>query len=129
MALDDRCKGPQMWWSLAWRRQAPPLLYTSMTGICVYSSGGACLRHVCPYRSVGCLQQLVGNGETMDELYQSGWHLACQHQVTSPSSIAAAVLPLAGTEATGYNWDIALPCCQRAAAAGSQGPLLSTPGR
>src|SRR5712692_6437450 len=65
----------QMWLGSTWRRQAPPLLYTGMTGIpcivvaalasampahiaqldiyelCgegeVYSSGGACLRHAC----------------------------------------------------------------------------------
>ncbi len=42
---------------------------------------------------------------------------------------AAVVLPPAGTGATGYNWDIAPPFCQPAAAVESQGPRLSTPGR
>ncbi len=54
-APDDPCKGLQMWLGLAWRRQAPPLLYTH-DGHNVYSSGGACLRHARLHGLVECLQ-------------------------------------------------------------------------
>ncbi|HLQ30652.1 MAG TPA: hypothetical protein VK140_15575 [Ktedonobacteraceae bacterium] len=34
-ALDDTSKGRQMWLGLAWRRQAPPLLYSTTGTTCI----------------------------------------------------------------------------------------------